>query len=120
MQRQRADQPVAEVEQVHALVHQLAPARELTTSAPFVLVAEPPSVAVAGADEHDVAVRAGASLLHAARDPGMEPVVEAYLHDPAVLLRVALEGPGLLCRRGSRLLDEDVGTGRYGPAGQLG
>ena len=51
VQRQRARDPVAEVEQMHALVDQLAAARACRIGAPLALIAGPAAMAVAGADE---------------------------------------------------------------------
>ena len=47
VQRQRAEQPVREVEQMHALVDQLAAAGARRVGAPLALVARPAAVAVA-------------------------------------------------------------------------
>ena len=63
MQRQRTGEPVAEVEQVHALVDQLTPAGAFGLGAPLPVVAEPPAVPVACAQVHKLAVLAGVDLV---------------------------------------------------------
>ncbi len=82
--------------------------------APLLVVADAPAVAVAPADEHDVAALArvedGARLLRG----GVEAVVVADLHDDALLgrsLRASGSISAALRRRG--LLDDDVLAGAH-------
>ena len=82
MQRQGTEQPVEEVEHVHALVDHLTTAGDRRVGAPFLLVADPPAVTVAAAGEHHLAVITRERLADRPRDAGMEAVVEADL-DPA-------------------------------------
>ena len=63
VERQRTKQPVAQVEHVHPLVHQLAASGDFGTHAPLALVAESSPVPVATANEHDLAVRSGERFL---------------------------------------------------------
>ena len=51
-----------EVEQVHALVDQLAPARPLGIGAPLAVISGPAAVAVTAAHVHQLAVRARVDL----------------------------------------------------------
>ena len=81
VQRQRPGEPVDEVEQVHALVDQLATARPRRVGAPLAVVAEAPAVAVARADVHELAVLARVHLGGGARERRMEAVVEADLDE---------------------------------------
>ena len=77
----RSQQPVAEIEQVHALVDELAAAGELGPGAPLALVAEPPAMPIAGAEVHQVAVSSAGQLGEGASDRRMEAVVEADLDE---------------------------------------
>ena len=80
MQRKGANQPVAEVEQVHALIEQLAAARDRRVGPPLAIVAGAAAVPVAGAHVHRLAVKTRTHLGDRAGDAGVEAVVEAHLH----------------------------------------
>ena len=110
MDRKRPEQRVAQVEEVHPLVDELAAAGQGAFRPPLVLVADTAPVPVAAPHVRDRPEPPGRRLGDGARDRRMEPVVEANL-DPA---------PGRLGRLGDtidvrdpdsrRLLDEDVRT----------
>jgi hypothetical protein len=87
MQRQRAGQPVDEIEQVHPLIDQLAAAGTLRIGAPFAIVSGPPAVTVASADVHQLSMVSRMDFCGQLRQPRVEPVIEANLHDPAVCRR---------------------------------
>jgi len=72
---------VGQVEQVHALVDQLATARALGLGAPLALVAEAPTVSVTPAQVHQLPVPSGVDLLGGAGDPATR--LENRLGEPA-------------------------------------
>ena len=115
MQRQRPEQPVAEVEQVHPLVEQLAAARHLGHGAPLAVVAGPAAVAVAGAQVHRLAVQAVAHLGDRPHDPGVEAVVEAHLHAAAGGGGGGGDAVDLRDGAPGGLLHQDVGSRRRAP-----
>ena len=72
-----------EVEQVHALVDQLAAAGARRVGAPLAVVAEAAAVPVAAAQVHQLAVLARADLAAARAEARVEAVVEADLDEPS-------------------------------------
>ena len=65
-----AEKPARQVDQVRALVDQLAAARNGRLAAPFLLVADAPAVAIARADEHQRAEHAGVDDLARLEEAG--------------------------------------------------
>src|SRR5205823_1250739 len=120
MQRQRADQPVRQVEQMHTLVNQLAASRTRRLGAPLAVVAEPSPVPVARAQVHQLAMSPGSNFLGGACDRGMKAMVETHL-DQAPRALPALDQAVDLCHGDPGwLLDEDVGSCSHRKLAELG
>ena len=82
-----AEKPARQVDQMRALVDQLAAAGNFLVKAPLLLIADAAAMAVAAANEHQRPDRALVGQLLGAHDRGMEAVIEADLDDALVLLR---------------------------------
>src|SRR5271170_5554488 len=108
VQRQRTGDPVAEVEQMHALVDQLPAARAGRHGAPLAVIAEAPAMAVAAANVQELAVNARVNLGRRPLQAGMEAMVEAHLHAPARALLGLDQVLDLSNTQTGRLLHEDV------------
>ena len=68
---------------MHALIEQLAAAREFRLAAPFLFIARPAAMAIAGANIDDLADITGAHRLHKAKDGGVVAMIKAEFQNPA-------------------------------------
>ena len=87
MQRERPGDPVREVEEVHALIDQLAAARPGGLGSPLAVVSDPAAVAVARPQVHQLPVAAGMHLVRELGDRRVKAMVEPDLHHPAGVVR---------------------------------
>src|SRR5262249_20530601 len=76
-----AEEPAREIDQVHALVDQLAAARALGLGSPLAVVAGASAMAVAAADEHQVAESAALEDLACFAKGTVITVIEAHPHE---------------------------------------
>ena len=109
---ERAEDRVAQVEEMHSLVDQLAAPGDRPVGAPLLLVADAPTVAVAGAHMEDGSERTRRGLVDRPRRARMKAMVEAHL-DPSTR-GLGRAGDSIdVCDSNARgLLDEDV-RGRF-------
>ena len=96
---------------MRALVDQLAAARYVRLGAPFLLVAEPSAVTIAGTDEHQRPERAGIDDLARFQESRMEAMIEPGLDDAVVLSGGRRNGLHLRKRASRGLFDENVAPG---------
>ena len=106
-----AQEPAREVDEMRALVDQLAAAGKLGSAAPFALVARPSAMAVAAANEEQRADIAGERHRMRLGDRRMEAMVEADLDDALVPAGGRRDRRHLGGAASGRLLDEDVLAG---------
>ncbi len=107
-----------EVEQVHPLVDELTAARPRRVGAPLALVAEAAAVAVSAAEVHQLAVLARVHLGGGAREPRVEAVVEAHLHERDGVLGGARSARRSRRPEPGRLLDQHVRARLERPLGE--
>ena len=99
--REVAQEPARQVDQVDALVDQLAAAGNGRIGAPFVLVAGTAAMSVAAADEHQRTERAGVEDLARLLECAVIAMIEADAHQRAGARRGL--GHGIqFARRGAR------------------
>jgi hypothetical protein len=108
-----AEEPAGEVDEVDALVDQLAAAGERGVGAPLAVVAAAAAVAVAAAQEHQRAERAGVEELAGFLRAGVEAVIVAEADADARRGR-RLDGAELGGVERAGLLDEHVFAGAHG------
>lgn len=111
------EEPAGEIDQVRALIDQFAAAGFFRFSAPFVVVAGPASVAIASADEHEFAERAGIEDLARLAEGAMETVVEADAHEGSGSRGGFGDGNEFGGAAGAGFFDEDVFAGGGGGGG---
>ena len=103
---------------MHALVDDLTASGERGVGSPLLLVAESAAVAVARTQVEDIAVAARARLRDRPGDAGMEPVVEADLHDAVACERGLGDSVDLGDADARGLLHEHVRAGMQRRAGR--
>ena len=96
---------------MRALVDQFAAARDFGLGAPFLLVAEPSAVTVAGADEHQRPEHAGIDDLARFQERRMEAMIEPGLDDALVPRGGRRDGLHFGERASRGLLDENMAAG---------
>ena len=111
---ERPEEPARQVDQVDALVQQLAAARDRRVGAPLAVVADPAAVAVARADVQQLADRAGVDQRAGLLEGRVEAVVEPDPHEPPVARRPPRAAASSAALRRGRLLDQDVLAGLDG------
>ena len=82
---QVAEKPARQIDQVRALIDQLAAAGNRGLRAPFFLIADASAVAIARADEHQRTEHAGVDDLPRLLKAGVEAMIEPGLDDALVL-----------------------------------
>ncbi len=107
-----AEKPASQVDQVDALIHQLAAARPRGVGSPLLVVSDPPSVAVPAPKEHEFADRACRREVLGSAQRRMEAMIEANPDEDTCLLGCGDDCVKLLSPPSCRLLDEHVLSGR--------
>src|SRR6185369_17851823 len=100
--------PAGEVDEMDALVQQLASARDLGAGPPLALVARTAAMAVTRAQVHQWAQLAAHQELTRAAQGGVESVVEAHADGHAALAGGGGQRGQLCGSPRRRLLDQDV------------
>src|SRR5205823_5982930 len=105
-----AEEPTGEIDEMHALVDELAATGERFIRAPFFFIAEAPAVSVARADEHKRPDGAGVDKLARFLQREMVAVVKAHADEALMLCGSDDDGIQFfrLARRG--FFNEDVLT----------
>ena len=103
-----AEEPARQVDQMHALVEQLAAAGDGGIGPPFAVVAEPAAVPYAARTSSQRPDGALIDELRAPSDRRVEAVVEADLDDAPPCGAASMTAARLGGVAGRRLLDEDV------------
>ena len=115
-----AEKPARQIDQMRPLVDQLAAARLGRIGAPFAVVADPPAMAVARAQEHQRAERAGGHEVVRLLQGAVVAMIEADPHETAIGGSRFGEARKLGGAARRRLFDQDMLAGRHGAVGDFG
>src|SRR5262249_43056173 len=115
-----SEEEPGQVDQVNALVDQLAAAGQLLVGAPFAVVADAAAVTVTAAQEHKLASGAATRALQGLQQRRMMAVVEADADADVVAAGDGGDGIQLGGAAGAWFFDKDVLAGFDGTQGNLG
>src|SRR5581483_4972698 len=110
-QRELAEEPARQIDQMRALIDQLAAAGNFGLEAPLFLVTDASAMPVASADEHQRADTAVIGERLGLRDCGMEAVIEADLDNAPALLCCGNERRHFIRPPACRFLHQHVTAG---------
>ena len=117
MQRKGPGDPVRQIEQVHALIDQLATAGARPVGPPLTVIAKSAAVPVARSEMHQLAVEAGMHLTRELGDCWVKAMIEADLHQPSGIIRGPHQSLDVSCPETRWLLHQNMRAGPQRPLG---